>query len=58
MHKTMDFRYTTEHLNDEVILVKVYKKGCKRIFHKFFVIDNGDWNSVENEIENVINSLC
>jgi hypothetical protein len=54
----MDFRYTTEHLNDDIVLVKVYKKGCKKIFHRFFVIDNGDWNSVEYEIENVINSLC
>ena len=54
----MDFRYTTEHLADEIVLVKVYKKGEKRIFHRFFVQDNGDWNSVEYEIENVINSLC
>lgn len=58
MHKTMDFRYTTEHLADGVVLVRVYKKGERRIFHRFFVQDYGDWNSVENEIEDVINSLC
>ena len=58
MHKTMDFRYTTEHLADGVVLVRVYKKGERRIFHRFFVQDDGDWNSVEYEIENVINSLC
>lgn len=54
----MDFRYTTEHLNDGIVLVKVYKKRERKIFHRFFVQDNGDWNSVEDEIENVINSLC
>lgn len=54
----MDFRYTTEHITDTDVLVRVYRKGERRIFHKFFVQDNGDWNSVEYEIESVINSLC
>ena len=45
------FRYTTEHINDEDILVRVYKKGERKICDKLFVKDYGDWNKVEHEIE-------
>lgn len=45
------FRYTTEHINDYDVLVRVYKKGEKKIHEKFFVKDYGDWNKVEHEIE-------
>lgn len=45
------FRYTTEHINDHDVLVRVYRKGEKKICDKFFVKDYGDWNRVEHEIE-------
>lgn len=45
------FRYTTEHINDNDVLVRVYRKGEKKIHDKFFVKDYGDWNRVEHEIE-------
>ena len=51
------FRYTTEHINDVDVVVRVYKRGERRIFHKFVVKDFGDWNAVENAIESVIESL-
>ena len=45
------FRYTTEHLNDTDVLVRVYKRGERRIYNKFFVKDYGDWNAVDNYIK-------
>jgi len=51
------FRYTTRHINDTDVLVKVYKKGQRKIHHQFVVNDYGDWNAVEDEIERVIDSL-
>lgn len=45
------FRYTTEHINDNDVLVRVYRKGEKKIHDKFFIKDYGDWNRVEHEIE-------
>lgn len=48
------FRYTTEHINDTQILVRVYRKGQQRIFRKFTVNDYGDWNGVEARIEAVL----
>lgn len=51
------FRYTTEHINDVDVIVRVYKRGERRIYHKFSVQDYGDWNEVEAEIEAEIESL-
>ena len=45
------FKYTTEHINNEDVLVRVYEKGSRKIKDKFFVKDYGDWNKVEHEIE-------
>ena len=45
------FRYSTEHINDYDVLVRVYKRGEKKIYEKFFVKDYGDWNEVEHMIE-------
>lgn len=45
------YRYTTEHINDNDVLVRVYKKGERKIHEKFFVNDHGDWNTVEHHIE-------
>ena len=51
------FRYTTEYINDTDILVRVYKKGERKIYHKFTVSDYGDWNAVEDEIKRTIETL-
>lgn len=51
------FRYTTRHINDVDVIVRVYKSGERRIYHKFSVQDYGDWNAVEAEIEAEIESL-
>jgi len=51
------FRYTTRHINDVDVVVRVYKSGDRRIYHKFIVQDHGDWNAVEAEIESVVRSL-
>lgn len=51
------FRYTTEHINDVDVLVRVRKKGERKIFRKFVVNDYGDWNAVEGQIESTINSF-
>lgn len=48
-------RYTTEHINDYEVLVRVYKG--RRIVERFTVYDAGDWNTVEDEIERTIDSL-
>lgn len=48
-------KYTTEHINDTDVLVRVYKGG--KIIHKFTVNDFGDWNEVEDTIERTINTL-
>lgn len=45
------YRYTTEHINDNDVLVRVYKKGERKIHEKFFVKDYGDWNAVKHHIE-------
>lgn len=45
------YRYTTEHINDNDVLVRVYKKGERKVYEKFFVKDYGDWNKVEHYIE-------
>lgn len=45
------FDVTTEHIDDVNVLVRVYKKGEKKIFNRFIVEDYGDWNAVEDTIE-------
>lgn len=51
------FKYTTEHINDTHILVRVYKKGSNKIYHKFIVEYYGDWNEVQDVIDNTLNTL-
>lgn len=51
------FTYTTEHIDNTHILVRVYKKGSRKIYHKFIVEYYGDWNEVDNIIETTIESL-
>lgn len=49
--------YTTEHINDIDVLVRVYRKGSCRIVHRLTVPDFGDWNAVEAHIENALQAL-
>ena len=55
---TSDFRYTTEHIDETHILVRVYKKGCGRIYDKFIVEDYGDYNAVRDDIETRMSCYC
>ncbi len=50
-----NYKYTTEHINETDVLVKIYKGG--KLLHKFSVCDYGDWNVVEDAIESRINNL-
>lgn len=52
----MDYKYTTQHLNDTDVLVKVYLS--KKKVDEFVVQDYGDWNVVEDEIDRRIESLA
>ena len=51
----MNYKYTTEHINDTDVLVKIYKGG--KLLHKFSVQDYGDWNVVQDAVETTIESL-
>ena len=46
------FRHTTENKGDHIV-VRFYKRGERKIYHKFNVNYVGDWNCVEYEIENM-----
>lgn len=51
------FKYTTEHIDDYNILVKVYRQDLSDPIHKFILPDYGDWNAIEFAIEENINRL-
>ena len=50
-----NYKYTTEHINDVDVIVRIYKGG--KLLHKFSVCDYGDWNVVQDEIEREIELL-
>lgn len=49
------YKYTTEHINDTDMIVRIYKGG--RLLDKFSVCDFGDWNEVACQIESRIENL-
>ena len=50
-----NYRYTTEHIGDYDVLVRIYKGG--KLLHKFPVHDYGDWNTIQLHIEQRIEQL-
>ena len=50
-----NYKYTTEHINEVDVLVKIYKGG--KLLHMFSVCDYGDWNVIDDSIKNTINNL-
>lgn len=50
------YRYTTEHIDDYHVLVRIYKRGERKIYRKF-VVEYFDWNTVDDAIETMIESI-
>lgn len=49
-----DFRYTTEHTDNNMVIVKIYKKGSRKVQYTMSLSDCGDWNVIEDRINNFI----
>ena len=49
------YKYTTEHINDTDVIVRIYKSG--KFLYKFSVCDFGDWNEVEGQIQRQIDLI-